>query len=127
MGLIENLMAVVPDGRVIDIRIGLHWTAAVVEVDGKRQCGMASTVTEEHQHGREPDIQDAGHLLDFTARELVQYALSERMPKSSVGMAILNARDKRKAANHSDRFPLAIANDDIFGIDIHQFLIGRIG
>ncbi|MDX9863958.1 MAG: DUF364 domain-containing protein [Anaerolineaceae bacterium] len=91
MGLIENLLSVVPDGRVVEIRIGLHWTAAVVEVDGKRQCGLASTVTEEHQHGREPDIPDAGHLLDIPARELAQYALSERMPKSSVGMAVLNA------------------------------------
>jgi uncharacterized protein len=91
MGLIENLMDVLPDGRLVDIRIGLHWTAVVVEVDGKRQCGLASTVLEEHQHGRGPDIPDAGHLLDFSARELAQHALSERMPLSSLGMAALNA------------------------------------
>lgn len=91
MGLIDKLMAVVPDGRVTDVRIGLHWTAVVVEVDGKRQCGLASTVSEEHQHGRGPDIPDAGHLLDFTARKLAQYAFSERMPLSSLGMAALNA------------------------------------
>ena len=91
MGLIDNLMRVLPDGRLVDIRIGLHWTAVVVDVDGKRQCGLASTVSEEHQHGREPDIPEAGHLLDFTARELAQYAFSERMPLSSLGMAALNA------------------------------------
>ena len=55
------------------------------------QCGLASTVSEEHQHGRGPDIADAGHLLDFAARELAQHALSERMPLSSLGMATLNA------------------------------------
>ncbi len=44
-----------------------------------------------HQHGRGPDIPDAGHLLDFSARELAQHALSERMPLSSLGMAALNA------------------------------------
>jgi uncharacterized protein len=91
MGLIDNLMKVLPDGRVLDVRIGLHWTAVVVEVDGKRQCGMASTVIEEHQHGREPDVPDAGHLQDFSARELAKYAFSERMPLSSLGMAALNA------------------------------------
>ena len=51
MGLAENLMAVLPDGKVLDVRIGLHWTAVIVDVEGKRQCGLASTVTEDHQHG----------------------------------------------------------------------------
>lgn len=91
MGLIENLMNDLPDGRVLDVRIGLHWTAVVVEVDGRQQCGLASTLLEEHQHGREPDVPDAGKLLDFSARELAKYAFSERATLSSLGMAAFNA------------------------------------
>jgi len=91
MGLTENLLNVLPDGKVLDVCIGLHWTAVIVEVEGRRQCGLASTVAEEHQHGREPDVPEAGHLLDLSANELAKYALSDRMTKSSLGMATLNA------------------------------------
>lgn len=91
MGLTENLMAVLPDGKVLDVRIGLHWTAVIVDVEGRRQCGLASTVTEEHQHGREPDVPEAGHLLDLSAKELAEFALSDRLTKTSLGMAALNA------------------------------------
>lgn len=91
MGLIENLLKVVPEGRVSAVRIGLHWTAVVVEVDGRKQCGLASTLTEEHQHGRQPDVPEAGNLLSFTARELAGYAGSAQLTMSSIGIAALNA------------------------------------
>lgn len=91
MGLIETLLNLAPDGRVCDVRVGLHWTAVAVEVNGRRQCGLASTLTEEHQHGRGPDVPEAGNLYAFSAKELAAYALLERLTMCSIGMAALNA------------------------------------
>jgi uncharacterized protein (DUF4213/DUF364 family) len=90
MSLIDELLSTLPDGNVLDVRIGLHWTAVVVGVDGIRRCGLASTLTADHEHG-EVDVPHAGRLELFSALELAQFARSDQPTKASIGVAALNA------------------------------------
>ncbi len=75
MELLKNILQTLPDGKVLDVRIGLHWTAVVVEVDGVRQCGLASTLSSAHDHHKEPDMPNAGQLDYLRGRELAEMAL----------------------------------------------------
>ena len=97
MKLINELINTLPDGKVIHVNIGLHWTAVLVEVSSRRQCGLASTLHDEHSHGV-PDIPEAGKLEEFSARELATYSLEDGTAKASVGMAAINASLPRRPA-----------------------------
>lgn len=90
MKLIEQLVSSLVDGRVIEVRIGLHWTAVVAEVDGVRRCGLASTVVADHVHGT-VDVPQAGQLEAFTGLELAAMANSGQATLTSVGIAAINA------------------------------------
>jgi uncharacterized protein (DUF4213/DUF364 family) len=93
MGLIDELLTTLPDGSVRDIRVGAFWTAVVVEFDGHRRCGLASTLhdDDDHHHGGGPDIRDSCLLMDRSARELAQLARSYRPMEVAIGMATINA------------------------------------
>lgn len=82
-----------PDGEVLDVRIGVHWTAVVVEVGSVRSCGLASTLMVGHGHHdrRQPDIPQAGQLGTFSGRELAELSLLDQLTQASVGVAALNA------------------------------------
>ncbi len=91
MKLFQELLGTLPDGEVLDVRIGLHWTAVVVQLDNERQCGLASTLrTTGERHG-EPDLPQAGALQDFSAGQLAAFVLQEKPTLTSVGMAAINA------------------------------------
>ena len=91
MNLIKDLLENLPDGEVIDVRVGLHWTAVVLEQGGVRRCGLASTLFGGHGHRTEPDVPQAGRLEAFSGRELAALALLEQPTQASIGMAALNA------------------------------------
>ncbi len=91
MNLLHDVMNTLPDGRVVDVRIGLHWTCVVVEVNGERRCGLASTLASNHPHTGEPDVPEAGQLEKMSGLELANFALEDRFPQTSIGMAALNA------------------------------------
>lgn len=97
MKLITDLINTLPDGKVIHVNIGLHWTAVLVEVSSGRQCGLASTLHDEHCHGV-PDIPEAGKLEQFSSLELASYSLEYGTTKASVGMAAINALLPRQPA-----------------------------
>jgi hypothetical protein len=88
-GLLENL----PDAPVYVALIGSHWTAVVVEMDGRRRCGLATSLAagDEHHHGGGAEVPDAGRLHLRGARELAELVLSASPPEVSVGMAAINA------------------------------------
>lgn len=87
----NNLVAELPDGEVQDVRIGLHWTAVVVRVEGGLQCGLASTLkNNEHSHD-EPNVPQAGSLQSRPAREVAEFLYADQPTLISVGMAALNA------------------------------------
>jgi len=91
MGLLRDLLTDLPDGDVVEVRIGLHWTAVVIEVEGKQRCGLSSTLESPHEHGGEPQVPQAGLLKTLAGRELAALALDNQPTLASVGVASLNA------------------------------------
>ena len=90
--MINDLLAAVPDAPVVDVRIGLSWTAVVVELAGRRRCGLAATLRGERSHGG-PAMPDAGHLVGRGGHELASWARlgAASLTQTSVGFAALNA------------------------------------
>jgi uncharacterized protein (DUF4213/DUF364 family) len=90
MNLVEDLLTTLPDGRVVHVNIGLHWTAVVVEVDDQPRCGLASTLHYEHTHGV-ADIPMAGELENLSGMALADFIRADQPLLASVGMAAINA------------------------------------
>ena len=79
--------AEVPEGDLIDLRIGPFW----VVVQTNLGTGMASSLrSEEHLHGSKP-ITAAGQLHTKTPLELAGLMRSESPLESAVGLAAVNA------------------------------------
>jgi uncharacterized protein (DUF4213/DUF364 family) len=79
------------DGDVLQVLIGLHWTAVVVEANGERRCGLASTLSAAHHIHGEVDVPEAGRLAGMAAPALLELAKSERPLLAGVGLATINA------------------------------------
>lgn len=90
MKLIDDLLAVVPDGETVQVIIGLHWTAVVADVAGERRCGLASTLAGVRPHG-EVDVPQAGQLEQMSAREVAGLAATDNLTLRSIGVAAINA------------------------------------
>ena len=79
------------DGPVIDVRVGTHWTAVVVETPGGLRAGLSSTqIVHDLEHGR-PAVRDAGKLIGKPASELAALVQSESLTERCIGFAALNA------------------------------------
>lgn len=91
MQILKDILATLPDGEALDIRIGLHWTAVAIAVEGERRCGLASTLHATHGHDDGADMPQAGRLDALSGRELAGLCLSELPTEASLGMAALNA------------------------------------
>ncbi len=90
MKLIDDLLAVVPDGETESVTIGMHWTAVVMDVAGERRCGLASTLMGNLPHG-EVDVPQAGKLEQMSGRELAALAATDNLTLRSIGVAAINA------------------------------------
>ncbi|MGC9346512.1 MAG: Rossmann-like domain-containing protein [Anaerolineae bacterium] len=80
--------------RPVEICIGAHWTFVGMEVDGKLQGGLASTLSgtsHDHHHGGKPPVRDAANLLSYSAFSLASLINSDSLLEASVGMAAVNA------------------------------------
>jgi uncharacterized protein (DUF4213/DUF364 family) len=88
--LLGNIIDTLQEGSPRQVCIGLHWTAVVMEVDGKLRCGLASTLRGNHQHGS-PEVPQAGNLETMTALALATLAKAKEPTLVSVGMAAINA------------------------------------
>ncbi len=92
-----KIIAGLSDQPVQDVRIGLHWTAVVVrKPGGGLQCGLASTLAEEHHHTGEPVIPAPGSLQQSTGIELARWIESDIPLRRSVGCAAINALLERQ-------------------------------
>jgi uncharacterized protein (DUF4213/DUF364 family) len=91
--LLDQLLTDLPDSVVHTVMIGTHWTAVVANLDGQRNCGLATSLhpKEDHHHGGGHAIPRAGRLHLSSARELAQLVHSASPPEVSVGMAAINA------------------------------------
>ena len=91
MKLIDELLDDLTDGEVIRVVIGLHWTAVLVETNGQRRCGLASTLPDQCGFHGDPNPLKAGTLDTGSGRELARLARSAPGPQASVGVAAINA------------------------------------
>jgi uncharacterized protein (DUF4213/DUF364 family) len=91
MQILKHILETLPDGNVLEVRIGLNWTAVVVDASGERHCGLASTLQDESNHNHGRDVSQAGRLESFSGRELAGLCLSDLPTERSVGMAAINA------------------------------------
>lgn len=91
MWILDALLREARNGVVLDARIGLHWTAVLVETDGVQRLGLASTLRASGGARPRPDVPEAGRLEEIPAREIASWVTGEVGPRSSLGMAALNA------------------------------------
>ena len=90
--VIHDLLAAVPDGVVIDVRVGAFWTAVVVASENVRRCGLASNLHDRgHDHGPGTVVREAGNLCGREARQVAGLAHSDSLIERSIGLATLNA------------------------------------
>lgn len=87
----SRILESLPPGEVCQVRIGLHWTAVVVEKPGGSQCGLASTLSGVHHHTGEPTIPNPGRLESCSSRELAGWIESDIPLRRSIGCAAINA------------------------------------
>ena len=87
----SRILASLDDYPVQRIQIGVNWTAVVVNKEGQLSCGLASTLTEGHNHSGEPDIPGPGTLEDLSGLELANWILSDIPLRRSIGCAAINA------------------------------------
>jgi uncharacterized protein (DUF4213/DUF364 family) len=91
MRFFEEVWPSLIEGTVLDVCIGLNWTAVVVISEGNLSCGLASTLRGDHTHTGEPTIPGAGELIGRPAMELARMALDAEPTRISLGLAAINA------------------------------------
>jgi uncharacterized protein (DUF4213/DUF364 family) len=85
--VIDDIVSTIKnDCPVKEVRACVFWTAVV-----SRNCGLASTLSEEGAHHGENPVPEAGSLTMKTARELALSANSASQPEASIGMASINS------------------------------------
>ncbi len=91
MDIFNEIITTLPDGEIQNIYIGLHWTAVILNTEGRLSCGIAATLRGEHgcEHG--PDVPDAGRLNSTPVKEILSWAKSDKPTLASVGVATINA------------------------------------
>ncbi|HXF82433.1 MAG TPA: DUF364 domain-containing protein [bacterium] len=90
--VIDALLSSIREGRVLDVLVGAYKTAVVVELDGIRRCGLASTPrTDDHHYRGGPAVREAGLLRERPARELAELVRSASPMEAAIGIAAINA------------------------------------
>ncbi|MEP0805492.1 MAG: DUF364 domain-containing protein [Chloroflexota bacterium] len=89
--LLARLLPDLPDGKILDVHIGLYWTAVLAEADGAIRCGLSATMGREAHHTTNGTVANAGRLTELSARQLADYIHSPHSLEVSVGMAAINA------------------------------------
>lgn len=123
MGLTEDILKTLPEGKVVEVRIGTHWTVVVVEVLGEVRCGLASTLTEPLDHHRRPDVPQAGMLETYPALELADMIHSGRPCLTSVATATINALLPRGSWAWAEKNAEEVIREE--GADKEVVIIGR--
>jgi uncharacterized protein (DUF4213/DUF364 family) len=99
----SRILASLTDFPLLSVRIGINWTAVVVDKKGIQQCGLASTLSGEHSHTGEPTIPDPGLLEKGSALELAGWIESEIPLRRSIGCAAINALLPRDQSSWADQ------------------------
>jgi uncharacterized protein (DUF4213/DUF364 family) len=99
----SRILATLMDFPLQDVRIGVNWTAVVVDKEGIQQCGLASTLSGEHSHTGEPTIPTPGLLEQESALELASWIKSDIPLRRSIGCAAINALLPRDISSWVDQ------------------------
>ena len=90
MGTVDRLLdSLQADAPVQQVQVGSFWTAVVLDTDPPRG-GLASTLRGETRETG-PPVQESGHLLEQSGRELAELLRSSSVLEASIGMAAFNA------------------------------------
>jgi len=89
--LLREILDDLENGRVEDVRIGLHWTGVSINVNGELRCGLASTVSASYDHGTGFDVPNAGSLTGMSGLEMAQMVFDEHPVRVGLGLAAVNA------------------------------------
>jgi len=90
--LLREILAEVSDGKVVDVRIGLRWTAVVMDVAGELRCGLSSTLGLPNGHEDKYRLEQAGRITEFSGLEIAAFAEEREQPiLASIGVAAINA------------------------------------
>ena len=103
MRFFDDVWPLLTEGTVVDVRIGLNWTAVVIETQGQVHCGLASTLKGVHAHTGEPTIPGAGNLIARPAIELARMVQGEDPTRVSLGMAAINSMLPQYPETWTDR------------------------
>jgi len=87
----ELLLKQITQGQILDVCIGIRWTAVVSLVEGVRKCGLASTLQRQNKHSAKATVEKAGYLANQTSYELARYILSLNSLERSIGIAAINS------------------------------------
>jgi uncharacterized protein (DUF4213/DUF364 family) len=112
--LADRSLAHSPPGRVCDLRVGLGYTAVLLD---NGRCGLAYTFRDEAKEGC-CVIGEAGTITGRQAMELVAWAKSPAPIAAAVGLATVNAlTDPPVAAVESNLLAaLTVGPDDVIGM-----------
>lgn len=102
MEILNSIIATLPQGKILEVRLGLHWTVVVVETAGQMQAGLASTLVDQNKDHTFPDVPLAGKVKDLPALDVAQWALAEQRTLASIGVATINALLPRQPATWQD-------------------------
>jgi uncharacterized protein (DUF4213/DUF364 family) len=91
MNIEDLLLKQINPGEIANVCIGIRWTAVVSLVDGKRKCGLASTLQTQNKHSARPLVEKAGLLAESDSYELARYILSSNTLERSIGLAAINS------------------------------------
>lgn len=92
MELFHRIISTLEDGEVVDVSVGIFFSAVTVRQNGRLRCGLSATMTNpDLEYKRQPMVNDAGGLERFTARELAGMFYSSSVTEASIGLAAINA------------------------------------
>lgn len=102
MNILNSIIENLPQGRILEVRLGLHWTVVVVETNRLVQAGLASTLVNQQDDHNHPDVPLAGKLTELPALEVAQWSSSEQRTLASIGVATINALLPRQPESWQD-------------------------
>jgi uncharacterized protein (DUF4213/DUF364 family) len=91
MNFYDQVLSSLDNHPLLEVRVGLHWTAVVADKGGQQQCGLATTLRESRGHSGEPLVPGAGRLETESALDLAGWITSEVPLRRSIGCAAVNA------------------------------------
>ncbi len=112
--IFNRLLPTLPEGKTINIYVGPHWTAVLVQVKNETLCGLAATLDNGNRHDTpnpaRPSLDD---LRERSPLELARLANSPNSTETSIGLAAINALNP----HHPDRW-----------VDLHsKEVLARLG